>query len=239
MKNLKLTFLLTFLCTQNIFANDYRGEAGLHLSGLISNEGSTAFVPEVRSKYWPETIFGWNNYYLSKDRWGMDANFQKILPHLAVKNYSGIGTTDTSISSATANLKYNFTPGVWEKDDTFGAIASYEYLHFGAFDVPKIGAGIYWSRSMPAFLDNAYNLVPWFRHPKWMKIDFKKYWSAKSKYSLSSDYSINLSNKIFWNENIFGELDLGAKKYYFIRKADQKGATLNTYSATLGFGIKF
>lgn len=239
MNKLKIALLFALLSTQTLFADDHRGQSSLHLSGLISNESSTALVPEIRSEYWPEKIFGWNNYYLSKNRWGMDAGFKKIFPHLAVKNSSGTSSIDTSISSAMVNLKYNFIPGVWEKDDIIGAIASYEFLHFGAFDVPKIGAGIYWSRSMPGFLDNAYNLFPWFRHPKWMKIDFKKYWSAKSKYSLSSDYSANFSNKIFWSEKIFGELDLGANRYYFIRKADQKGATLNTYSITLGFGIQF
>lgn len=215
------------------------GEVSLRLTGLVTSDGSKSVMPEIHAGYWFNSLFGWENNALSRQRWGVSAKHFSLLSPIGVKTGIGDETLDTSISSTIVDLKYRFKPGLWERDETWGALISYEDLHFGSFQVPKLGAGIFWARSMPSFFDDLLNHVPWFRYPKWVDLDLTKYSAADSRYVLGDDYSVNFHGKILWTPTLYGEAGFGIKNYYFIRQEDQRGASLNTFYGTLGLGLNF
>ncbi|WP_413291028.1 hypothetical protein [Bdellovibrio sp. HCB337] len=216
----------------------YAGEASLRLTGLTSGS-STAVMTEFHVGYWFNSIAGWDQYYLSRQRWGVSAKYMNLLSDIEADKEDGT-SQKVKINSTIVDLKYRFSPGLWERDESWGAVLSYENLNYSDYKVPKLGYGIFWARSMPKFFDDIFNLVPIFRYPKWVDLDIVKYSTAMdSKYTLGDDYSINFHGKILWTPRFYGEAGFGAKKYYFLQKETEQGATLNTFYGTLGLGINF
>lgn len=217
----------------------YAGEASLRLTGLAASGGKTAGMAEVHLGYWFNSIAGWDNYYLSRQRWGLSAKYMSLLSTIPATAEDGT-VEDVKIQSTIVDLKYRFTPGLWERDESWGALLSYENLSYGNYKVPKLGYGIFWARSMPKFFDDLFNTMKIFRYPKWVDLDIVKYsTSMDSNYKLGDDYAINFHGKILWTPRFYGEAGFGVKKYYFLQESTQQGATLNTIYGTLGLGVNF
>lgn len=217
----------------------YAGEASLRLTGLASLGGKTAVMAEAHLSYWFNSIAGWDQYYLSRQRWGLSAKYVDLLSTISAVNEDGT-TEDVKIQSMIADLKYRFTPGLWERDETWGAMLSYENLTYADFKIPKLGYGIFWARSMPKFFDDIFNYFTFMRYPKWVDLELIKYaTSLDSNYTLGDDYAINFHGKILWKPWLYGEAGFGAKKYYFKQKTTELGASLDTVYGTLGLGINF
>lgn len=217
----------------------YAGEASLRLTGLTASGGKTAGMAEVHLAYWFNSLAGWDQYYLSRQRWGVSAKMVSLLTAIPATADDG-STSDVKIDSTIVDLKYRFTPGLWERDESWGALLSYENLNYGNYKVPKIGYGFFWARSMPKIFDDLFNKISFFRYPKWVDLDMVKYsTSMDSKYTLGDDYAINFHGKILWTPRFYGEAGFGAKKYYFLQQDTLQGATLNTFYGTLGIGVNF
>lgn len=217
----------------------YAGEASLRLTGLAASGGTTAGMVEAHVAYWFNSVAGWDQYYLSRQRWGVSAKYVSLLTAIPATADDGT-TSDVKIQSTIVDLKYRFTPGLWERDESWGALLSYENLTYGDYKVPKLGYGFFWARSMPKFFDDLFNKISFLRYPKWVDLDMVKYSTPlDSKYSLGDDYAINFHGKILWTPRFYGEAGFGAKKYYFLQQDTQQGATLNTFYGTLGLGVNF
>ncbi|WP_415062305.1 hypothetical protein [Bdellovibrio sp.] len=228
--------------TYKSYLEIYRGgarEASLRLTGVVTSSGDYVFLGEGHVSWWFNDLFGWQNYYLSKQRWGVSAKYFSSLTKLPASNSSGMNE-DVNLNVAQADLRYRFNPGLWEKDETVGAILAYESMSLGTVSVPKLGVGAFWARSMPRAIDYWFSKLPFFDYPKFVDMEFISYVSSlDSGISLGSDYVLNFHGKVLWTQRIFGEAGFGLKNYYFEKKSDGSGAKLTTFFGTVGLGVNF
>ncbi|UYL08659.1 hypothetical protein B9G69_016575 [Bdellovibrio sp. SKB1291214] len=226
---------------QKAYLEIYRGgsgEASVRLSGLSTSSGGSTFIGELHLQYWFNDIFGWQNNYLSKQRWGVSAKHFSTLADVDAQKEGG-GTEKVGLSSTQVDLRYRFAQGLWERDETVGAIFAYEALAVGEEKANKIGAGLFWARSMPKTLDNWLNKFSFLNHPKYVDMEYIQFFgSADSGTTMGMDFLLNFHGKILFTNNFFGELGFGMKKYDFT-KADQSGASLSSFYGTVGVGVDF
>ncbi|WP_374029618.1 hypothetical protein [Bdellovibrio bacteriovorus] len=215
------------------------GEASLRLTGVVTNDGEYVIMGEGHVSWWFNDLFGWQNYYLSKQRWGVTAKYFTSLNQLPASDFTG-ASEDVDLKVMDADLRYRFNPGLWEKDEALGLILAYEAVTLGEFNIPKVGAGIFWARSMPKGIDTVFSKIPFMNYPKWVDMEFIKYiQSMDSDVSLGDDYVLNFHGKVMWTPRFFGEAGFGIKSYYFEKDSDGSGAKLSTFYGTLGMGINF
>lgn len=215
------------------------GEASLRLTGVVTSESDFVVLGEGHVSWWFNDLFGWQNYYLSRQRWGVSAKYFTSLNKLPAST-AGSSTEDVALSVAEADLRYRFTPGLWEKDESVGMILAYEAMTLGDTNVPKMGVGLFWARSMPRAIDYWFSKLPFMNYPKWVDMEFIKYVSSTdSDISLGDDYILNFHGKVLWTPRFFGEAGFGLKNYYFEKKSDGSGARLTTFYGTVGLGVNF
>ena len=214
------------------------GEASLRLSGIASATGGTSILGEGHLSYWFNDLWSWQNYWLSKQRWGVSAKYFTGLSKLPAEAEDGT-TSDVDLTSLQVDLRYRFSPGIWERDETVGAILGYEDLSIGDSKVPKLGVGLFWARSMPKSLDRLLNKISFLNHPKFVDMEVVKYFSSMdSDIELGADFFVNFHGKVMWTKQFFGEAGFGMKSYAFT-KSDSSGAELAAFYATLGMGYNF
>lgn len=202
----------------------------------VQMAGSFIFMGEGAYNHWFEDIFGWTNYWLSRQRWGVSAKYFQSFNQLKV---SAAGDT-APLTVLTVDLKYRFTPGLWGRDESVGAMLSYQDVGFGAAKAPMLGVGGFWARSMPKVFDDFFNLLPFMRYPKWVDMEFIYYASSmSSSVTLNAPMSLNFHGKVLWTERIFGEAGFGLKRYGFADSAANQKAELNSFYGTVGLGVNF
>ncbi|MFN9067540.1 MAG: hypothetical protein ACK5V3_09945, partial [Bdellovibrionales bacterium] len=220
------------------YANELSGRASMILSssGLI-------LMGEVAYNRWFEDIFGWEDPTYSKQRWGVSAKYFQSFTKFEVGDFG-----EAQLSVLNADLKYRFTPGIWTREESHGAMLSYQdvdvKLDVTQFKVPMVGVGWFWARSMPQVFDDLFNYIPFMRYPKWVDMEFIYYGlSMDSNKVLNSNFALNFHGQILWKNNFFGEAGFGMKRYAFIDKVNSfqsnLGYELNTLYGTVGLGLKF
>lgn len=209
------------------------------LSGRFSGvhaAGTFIIMGEVAYNQWFEDIFGWSNYWVSRQRWGISGKYFKSFNELKVDK---AGRT-APLSVLTVDLKYRLVPGLWGRDETVGLLASYQDVTFDELKAPMLGGGVFWARSMPKVFDDLLNTLIFMRYPKWVDVEFIYYGtSMDSDVKLSSPMSLNFHGKVLWSERIFGEAGFGIKRYSFSNAILNQKAELNTFYGTVGLGINF
>jgi len=220
------------------YANELSGRA----STVISTSG-LILMGEVAYNRWFEDVLGWNNFYLTKQRWGVSAKYFQSFSKFKV---AGFG--DAAIQVLNADLKYRLTPGLWTRDETQGVMFSYQDteidLTITDFKVPMAGVGWFWARSMPKVFDDMFNYIPLMRYPKWVDMEFIYYGaSLDSSKQLNFNFALNFHGQVLWKKNFFGEAGFGLKRYAFVDKINpyqaDLGYQLNVLYGTVGLGIKF
>lgn len=215
------------------------GEASLRLTGVVTSDSDYVVLGEGHVSWWFNDLFDWQNYYLSKQRWGVSAKYFTSLTKLPASTAGG-SSEDVNLNVADVDLRYRLTPGLWEKDETLGLIAAYEAMTLGDSSVPKMGVGLFWARSMPRAIDYWFSKLPFMNYPKWVDMEFIKYVSSMdSDITLGDDYVLNFHGKVLWTSSFFGEAGFGLKNYYFEKKSDGSGAKLTTFYGTVGLGLNF
>lgn len=224
----------------------YKGfprEFSLRLSGVAGSGGGVTPMGEMAFNYWFEDLWGLRNYWLSRHRWGVSLKgFQSIQDVSVV-------TPPAKITEQTADLKYRLTPGLWNRDETWGLMFSYQNAQFGNYKAGMAGGGFFWARSMPKLFDDIFNLVPVFRYPKWVDLEFIYYsigigvggadgGSLKSPGSGGNgNWALNFHGKLMWTNNIFGEAGFGVKQLDFLQ--DRFSFQFTTFYGTVGLGYNF
>jgi len=222
------------------FYEIYKGfprEMSLRLSGLLQPTGETVFLGEVAYNQWFENLAGWTNYYVGRQRWGVSGKYFKTLTKLTVDKSKG---TKADLAVANADLKYRFSPGLWGRDETVGAMLDYQDVSFGEIKAPMFGVGAFWGRSMPKVFDEFLNLVPMMKYPKWVDMEFIFYpVSLSSTVTLNTNFALNFHGKVLWTKHWFGEAGFGLKRYAIVDQRVLQQATLNTFYGTFGVGLSF
>ncbi len=220
------------------YANELSGRA----STVISTSG-LILMGEAAYNRWFEDLLGWNDFYLTKQRWGVSAKYFQSFTKFKVADFG-----NASIQVLNADLKYRFTPGLWTRDETQGAMISYQDtnidLEITDFKVPMMGFGWFWARSMPKVFDDLFNYIPLMRYPKWVDMEFIYYAaSMDSSKQLDFNFALNFHGQVLWKKNFFGEAGFGIKRYAFVDKTNpfqaNLGYQLNVLYGTVGLGIKF
>jgi|GEM_PF-916408 3-oxoacyl-[acyl-carrier protein] reductase len=209
------------------------------LSGrFIAVQAANSFIMlgEVAYNQWFESLLGWDNYWVGRQRWGVSAKYFQSFNNLKV-NSAG----DTApLSVMTIDGKYRLTPGLWGRDETVGPLVSYQNVTFDELKAPMLGVGAFWARSMPRVFDNLLNYIPLMKYPKWVDMEFIYYVSSmKSDVKLDSSMSLNFHGKVLWTQSFFGEAGFGVKRYAYTDQSLNQKAELNTFYGTVGLGINF
>ena len=213
----------------------YSNEVSARATAVYSTN-TLILLAELAYNHWFDNIFGWDNYYLARQRWGLNAKYFKSLIPLPV---DAAGTTG-NLDSTVFDLKYRLSPGLWTRDETVGLISSYQNISFGVLKAPMAGAGIFWARSMPLVFDRIINYFPFMNYPKWVDVEFIYYAvPMAADVVLSSSYSLNFHGQVLWKKNFFGEAGFGMKRYAFSNPSINRKAELNTFYGTVGLGLKF
>lgn len=211
------------------------GEASVRLTGLATASSQFSVFAEAHVSWWFNDIFGSPNYYLSRHRWGASAKYFTSMTKL-----KEVEEGDDTLTVMQADIRYRLNPGLWERDESVGLIASYETVKVGEFNLPKMGAGVFWARSMPRVFDQWFSKLPYMNYPKWVDMEFIKYVaSMNSEDQLGEDFVINFHGKVLWTESFFGEAGFGMKNYYVTRTTSDAHLKLTTFYGTVGLGINF
>lgn len=202
----------------------------------VQASGEFIIMGEVAYNQWFEDLFGWTNYWMSRQRWGFSAKYFQSFNQLKVDS---AGNT-APLSVMTVDLKYRVTPGLWGRDESVGGMLSYQNVTFDKLKAPMLGVGAFWARSMPKVFDDFFNLLPIMRYPKWVDMEFIYYASSMdSKVTLNAPMSLNFHGKVLWSDRYFGEAGFGMKRYGFTDSSLNQKAELNTFYGTVGLGINF
>ncbi len=226
----------------------YPREISFRMSGVADSAGGLSILSEVAFNYWFEDVFGWTNYYLARERWGLSTKAFRSLTNIkisAVEDYLQVYNID---------LKYRFNPGLWGRDETWGLYAGYENVTYNIFTTGMFGAGIFWARSMPKVFDEIANKFPFMNYPKWVDMEFIYYpVSLDSGYTLRGpggqeagmgNWQLNFHGQVEWTKSFFGEAGFGVKQYDFVREKTSPTSrrvnfTLTSFYGTVGLGYKF
>lgn len=223
----------------------YPAELGARLSGLLTSDMSLVLIGEVAGQYWFESLLGWDSYLFSRQRWGIAAKYLEVF----------LGTNEELKKFAAGNIdiKYRFTPGIWGRDPTVGAMLSAMNFDYSTSDeigsltfaVPVVGGGVFWARSMPKIFDEVFNIFPFMRYPKWVDWEFIYYPLALRDGQASNFmFAMNFHGKVQWTENFYGEGGFGFKNYSFedVRSPDpifQAAPEVVAAYGTVGLGFNF
>ena len=225
----------------------YPREVSARMSAILT-QGRPLVMAELSANYWFENIFGWNQYYLSNQRWGLSAKYFQSITNL------DFGTFDAGFTSLTIDLKYRFNPGLWGRDETWGAIIGTSNIKYDLFDGQFLGFGFFWARSMPRVFDDWMNAFgPVFRYPKWVDMEFIYYPSsvtpAIKAYNFgqghgTGNWALNFHGKLMWSKQFFGEAGFGIKQFDFDTTDVPVGYTrlnfnLRSMYGTAGLGWTF
>lgn len=213
----------------------YPREVSGRFTGVVAS-GELIFLGEVAYNQWFEDLFGWTNYWASRQRWGLSGKYFQSLNQMKV---DAAGNT-APFNVLTIDLKYRATPGLWGRDESVGGILSYQSVTFDKVKAPMLGVGAFWARSMPRVFDDLMNLFPFMNYPKWVDMEFLYYVSSMdANVVLNSPMSLNFHGKVLWTERFFGEAGFGIKRYGFADASQNQKAELNTFYGTVGLGLNF
>ncbi|MBX7232188.1 MAG: hypothetical protein K1X29_08905 [Bdellovibrionales bacterium] len=222
------------------FHEIYRGfprDLSLRTTGVLTNNLEVVVLGEISGQWWFEKILGWNNEWLSLQRWGVSGKYFK-----AIAGFGG-GANGQSIINLDVNtydLKYRLSPGIWGRDPTLGIMANYQTVTIEKYQASMGGAGVFWARSLPKFFDQIFNIVPFMRYPKWVDVESIFYFMPGSSHTrLGINSAINFHGKVMWTPQFFGEGGFGFKLFQFDDLTKNKSVGLAVAYGTIGVGYNF
>lgn len=225
----------------------YRGfgrEISARLSALLATGGNFIFMGETAFNYWFENIFGWDNHYLSRQRWGASIKYFKSLNNVT------IGTVNNTIEYTNFDLKYRFDAGLWSRDETWGAQLSSTNVIYESFNNQMYGLGLFWARSLPKVFNDVFDKFPFMKYPKWVDMEFIYYPVTTTPrvglFNIGQGYGnwqLNFHGKVMWGKQFFGEAGFGLKQLDFRQFISSSGSNLRlqftSFHGTVGVGWSF
>ena len=217
----------------------YPREFSFRLTGTAQLSGGITLLGESAFNYWFEDIAGSTNYLFSRQRWGLSAKYFRSLTPLEISSSTG-AKSNANFDILVGDIKYRFSRGLWARDESWGAIGSFQKLNYDVISAPMLGVGVFWARSMPRIFDQLFNIVPIMRYPKWVDAEYIQYFnSLNSDVSLGNNFALNFHGKVLWSQDIFGEAGFGLKQYSVSDKSLNKKAGFTSFYGTVGLGVNF
>lgn len=215
----------------------YPYEVSARLTGVTDSAAippKILFHSELAAGAWFEKIYG-DNHWLSLQRWGVYGRY-----------FSGInGQGDQRFSLWATDLKYRLTPGVWGEDESWGLmVGAANFWQNVDSTGAMVGPGFFWARKMPQFFDAIFNIVPWFRYPKWVDLDFTYYpMSSETGKNVTLAYRLNFHGKMMITPRFFLEAGFGLLSFswevlatkFDITGYESRGVTMSYGTGGIGF----
>ncbi len=226
---------MTFKAYHELYKG-YPFELSARTTGVLSNELQVIILAEAAAQVWFESLLGWENYYVGKQRWGVSAKYFK-----ALTSFGGNSDEDViKLEVTSADLKYRLNPGVWGRDPTIGFSLNAQEVVLEQFTGQMAGAGAFWARSMPKIFDDMFNIIPFLRYPKWVDVEFIYYPLALNANNvIFVNFALNFHGKIQWTNRFFGEAGFGLKSFQFGDVEANKVIGLGVAYGTVGLGFNF
>lgn len=220
------------------YFNVYRGysvELSSRMSGVVANSDTGTellILGEFAGLAWFENLAGLKNYWLSERRWGASARY--------------FGTLQSSsnlfkMQSFGGDARYRFTPGVWAHDGSWGSILGYQQFQYASFtNADMVGAGLFWARPMPEFFDQVFNLIPWFRYPKWVDAEFVYFGlSPSGSVGVGNTFRLAFHGKMNLTSAVFLEAGFGVYNIDFRDYKNNQQIQFAISYGTAGLGVNF
>ncbi len=214
----------------------YPWELSARLTGIVDSTLQLNLIAEGAAAYWFETLGRWQSSTFSKHRWGLSTRYFRSLSDFSVSE----DTPSQPFRVLNFDVKYNITPGIWNRDELFGLTWCNQVISLGGFHANLSGVGAYWARTMPKVFDDLFNIFWFFRYPKYVDMEFLYFpLSLTSDTTAGATYNLNFHGKVFWSKTLYGEAGFGIKQFDFIDVPTQNQITIGTAYGTVGLGFIF
>ena len=224
----------------------YRGhQRSISASAALSSSTDLSVVPgyNLNAEYWPETLY--NRHPLVFQRWGFALNKFQTLSDFSVPG----STTRISVDWTNIDIMARFNKGVRPVQSTFGAALRYFVpamnLSTNVDMTPHLlGMGVFWHTAPQKVVDDIFNIVPFFRYPKWMEISLYLYpMTMTPNFSLGLAFSYHARGRLYFSQNWYFDASFNVTSVAF-RRGTAGGVkafdlTVSTAHGTVGFGYSF
>lgn len=197
------------------------------------------------AEHWFEQI--WDKSSWSYQRWGLSANIYETVQGFKPKDNF---PEKISVLPVNFDLMYRLKPGVRPVQSSFGL--GLRYLQFKLFrsisadiETQLIGIGGFWHTAPQKIIDDIFNIVPFFRYPKWMEISFYYYPLLIGPEQLGLSFSWQARGRMFISKSWFLDASFNVNAVSF-KKPKISGVTagadefaIGTAHGTIGIGCFF
>ncbi len=197
------------------------------------------------AEHWFEQI--WDKSSWSYQRWGVSANIYETVQGFKPKDNF---PEKISVLPVNFDLMYRFQPGVRPVQSSFGL--GLRYLQFKLFrsisadiETQLLGIGGFWHTAPQKIIDDIFNIVPFFRYPKWMEISFYYYPLLIGPEQLGLSFSWQARGRMFISKSWFLDASFNVNAVSF-KKPKISGVTagadefaIGTAHGTIGIGCFF
>jgi hypothetical protein len=216
-------------------------------SAALSTSPTLDIVPGYNFTFdhWFEEIWGKGSW--SYQRWGIKANVYETIQGFKPKDDF---PENISVLPINFDLLYRFSPGVRPVQSSFGV--GLRYMHFKLFrslnedvEAGLLGVGSFWHTAPQKIVDDVFNVVPFFRYPKWMELSFFYYPLIVGGQSAGFSFSWQARGQMFFARNWYLDASFNVNVISFEREK-LSGVTLGadafgigTAHGTIGVGYQF
>ena len=213
----------------------------------LSTSPTLDIVPgyNFTAEHWFETVWGKQSWAFQ--RWGIAANIYETVQGFKPKE--GF-PENISVLPINADLYYRLSQGVRPVQSSFGL--GLRYLDFKLFrsqseDIQTrfLGLGAFWHTAPQKIIDDIFNIVPFFRYPKWMEISFFYYPLLLGPEQIGLSFSWQARGKLFFSRQWYLDASFNVNSISF-KKSKISGVTagadsfgIATAHGTIGVGYLF
>ncbi|MEM7646872.1 MAG: hypothetical protein AAF203_08190, partial [Pseudomonadota bacterium] len=210
----------------------------------LSTSPTLDIVPgyNFAAEHWFEEIWGKSSW--SFQRWGLAANVYETIQGFKP---SDDFPENISVNPIHFDILFRLNQGVRPVQSSFGL--GVRALNFKLFrsvssdvETQLMGIGAFWHTAPQKIIDDIFNIVPFFRYPKWMELSFFYFPLAIDNVELGFSFSWQARGKLYFAKRwyldaSFNVNSVSFKKETAIGQIDSFG--IATAHGTIGVGYHF
>jgi hypothetical protein len=217
-------------------------------AAALSTSTTLDIVPGYNfwAEHWFEQIYDKSSW--SFQRWGVSANVYNTVGGFRAQEGDDL---EIAVLPINFDLLYRFTQGVRPVQSSFGM--GLRYLDFTLFrsrgdDINSrlLGIGAFWQTAPQKIIDDIFNVVPFFRYPKWMELSFFYYPMILGPEELGFSFSWQARGRLFFSKRWFLDASFNVNAIQFTKSRQSVGpnpaadeVALGTAHGTVGVGCFF
>lgn len=197
--------------------------------GFSVAEGGWAIIGDFLATHWLNEPFGQSEIF-SRQRWGLTAG--QISTFVAEE--------PDKFSYRNYDLLYRFTPGAAGWTETFGVgVGLFDFQYQDLAPVSFMGAGVFWSRSLPNWFNYLFGFLPFFRKPKWADVHVMFYPASLKAGVTGNSVQVRATGRIELSPTTYFEGGWGIGNTSYTDTTNRKQVDLLAGRGFLGFGMRF